>query len=57
VQSGYIPALEYMRRVGIKRWKFDQLIAGNKIQAIKKMRKIYVPVEEVERYFKDPDIR
>jgi hypothetical protein len=57
INSGYIPALEYMRAVGIKRWKFDQLIAGNKIRAIKKKRKIYVPVGEVERYFKDPLIR
>jgi len=57
ISSGYIPALEYMRVVGIKRWKFDQLIAENKIRAVKKKRKIYVPVGEVERYFKDPDIR
>src|ERR1700722_11146754 len=57
IQSGYLPALDYMRTVGIKRWKFDQLIAGNKIRAVKKKRKIYVPVGEVERYFKDPSIQ
>lgn len=57
ITSGYIPAMEYMRAVGIKRWKFDRLIADNKIRAVKKKRKIYVPVGEVERYFKDPNIR
>jgi hypothetical protein len=53
----FISALEYMKAVGIKRWKFDQLIAGNKIKTIKKKRKIYVPVEEVKRYFMDPEVR
>lgn len=52
----YIPALDFMKAVGIKRWKFDQLIAGNKIKTIKKKRKIYVPIGEVKRYFVDPDI-
>jgi hypothetical protein len=57
VVRGYISALEYMKAVGIKRWKFDQLIAENKIKTIKKKRKIYVPVGEVERYFRDPDVQ
>jgi hypothetical protein len=57
ITSGYIPALEYMRAVGIKRWKFDQLIAENKIRTLKKKRKIYVPLGEVERYFNDPSIQ
>lgn len=57
VSSGYISALDYMKAVGIKRWKFDQLISENKIRTIKKKRKIYVPVGEVDRFFKDPGIR
>lgn len=55
--SGFLTALEFMNAVKIKRWKFDQLISGNKIKAIKKKRKIYVPISEVERYFTDPKIQ
>jgi hypothetical protein len=55
--SGFLTALEFMNAVKIKRWKFDQLIGGNKIKAIKKKRRIYVPVSEVERYFTDPKIQ
>jgi hypothetical protein len=55
--SGFLTALEFMSAVKIKRWKFDQLISANKIKAVKKKRKIYVPVSEVERYFTDPKIQ
>ena len=57
IKPGYLPALEYMRVIGIKRWKFNQLISENKIKAIKKKRKIYVPVSEIERYYKDPNVQ
>jgi hypothetical protein len=57
IDSGYMSALEYMKAVGIKRWKFNDLIATCKIRTIKKKRKIYVPVGEVERYFRDPEIQ
>lgn len=57
ISPEYIPALEFMRAVGIKRWKFDQLIAGNLIKTIKKKRKIYVAVREIQRYFTDPSIQ
>jgi hypothetical protein len=53
----HITAREFMDAVRIKRTKFDQLVQGNKIKVIKKRRKIYVPVEEIERYFKDWDIQ
>jgi len=53
----FIPALEFMRAVGIKRWKFDQLVAANMIKTIKKKRKIYVALREVQRYFMDPSIQ
>jgi hypothetical protein len=60
-QSGvtveYIPAAEFMKAIGIKRWKFDQLIAGNMIKTVKKKRKIYVAASEVKRYFVDPNIQ
>ncbi len=55
--SGYLTALEFMHAVKIKRWKFNQLINENKLKAIKKKRKVYVPVSEVERYFSDQSIR
>ncbi len=48
----YITAMEFMQAVQIGRTKFDQLVAQNRVQTIKKDRKIYVPIGEVERYFK-----
>jgi hypothetical protein len=53
---GYLTAIEFMNAVHIRRSKFDQLVAGNKIKTIKKKRKIYVPASEVERYFSDSSI-
>lgn len=50
----YITAKEFMDAVRIKRTKFDQLVAENKIHIIKKGRKIYLLLEEVKRYFEDP---
>ena len=51
-----ITAKEFMAAVRIGRTKFDQLVLTSKIQIIKKRRKIYVPLSEVERYFADPTI-
>ena len=51
--SGYITAKEFMEAVNIRRTKFDQLVQANKIKVIKKLRKIYVPVTEIDRYFRD----
>ena len=53
----HITAKEFMVAVKICRSKFDQLVAGRKIRTIKKKRKIYVPVEEVSRYFTDSSIQ
>lgn len=47
----FITAKEFMSIIRIGRTKFDQLVAQNKVKTIKKDRKIYVPVGEVERYF------
>ena len=52
-----ITAKEFMHAVSIKRTKFDQLVQSNKIRIIKKKRKIYVPVGEVDRYFNDRSIQ
>jgi hypothetical protein len=49
----YITAMEFMQAVRIGRTKFDQLVAANKVKTIKKDRKIYLPVGEVERYFRN----
>lgn len=55
-KESFITAKEFMAVVRIGRTKFDQLVAARKIQTIKKLRKIYVPVTEVNRYFTDPNI-
>lgn len=52
-----ITAKEFMAAVRIGRTKFDQLVSTSKIRIIKKRRKIYVPVSEVDRYFTDPGIQ
>lgn len=49
--TNYITAKEFMDTLRIKRTKFDQLVQTNKIRIIKKERKIYVSVKEVDRYF------
>lgn len=53
----YISAIKFMKAVDIKRTKFDELVHTNKIKTIKKRRKIYVPITEIDRYFLDPSIR
>jgi len=52
-----ITALEFMKAVRIKRTKFDQLVNESRIKVIKKKRKIYVPVSEIDRYFSDSSIQ
>ena len=51
ISAGFITAKEFMSTIRIGRTKFDQLVQANKIRTIKKDRKIYVPIGEVERYF------
>lgn len=53
----HITAKEFMAAVKIGRTKFDKLVNTSKIKVIKKKRKIYVPVSEVNRYFIDPNIK
>lgn len=52
-----VTAKEFMAAVRIGRTKFDQLVQTGKIRIIKKRRKIYVPVGEIERYFNDASIQ
>lgn len=54
--SEYITAKEFMEAVKIRRTKFDRLVQTSRIKTIKKLRKIYVPVAEIDRYFKDSTI-
>lgn len=56
-QIKYISAIKFMNAVGIKRTKFDELVHANKLKTIKKKRKIYLPVTEIDRYFTDPNIQ
>jgi len=51
LESPYITALEFMKAVRIRRWKFNCLVNSGKIMTMKKKRKIYVPKGEIERYF------
>jgi hypothetical protein len=55
--QNHITAKEFMAAVRICRSKFDQLVLTNQIKTVKKSRKIYVPVTEIERYFSDSSIR
>ncbi|MCS3801004.1 hypothetical protein [Niastella sp. OAS944] len=57
IPENYVTAIEFMDAVRIRRSKFDELVGASKIKTIKKKRKIYVPVSEIERYFKDPSIQ
>ena len=57
ISVDHLPAKKFMMTVNIGRTKFDQLRATNKIKTIKKKRKIYVPIGEVNRYFNDPTIQ
>ncbi len=56
-QKPYITAIEFMKAVSIKRTKLDDLIARGKIRIVKKKRRIYVPIEEVDRFFKDSTVQ
>lgn len=47
----WIPADEFMKIINIRRSKFDEI--KSKLKTIKKKRKIYVAVEEIDRYFDD----
>lgn len=51
LDSPYVTALEFMKAVRIRRWKFNCLVKSEKIMTVKKKRKIYVPKGEIERYF------
>ena len=53
----YLTAREFMDAVHIKRRKFNDLMKTNKIKTIRKARKIYVPIGEVERFFMDSSVR
>ena len=51
LDSPYVTALEFMKAVRIRRWKFNCLVKSGKIMTMKKKRKIYVQKGEIERYF------
>ena len=53
----FMTAIEFMAAVRIRRTKFYELVKLGRIKAIKKSRKIYVPVEQVDRYFSDSSVR
>jgi hypothetical protein len=56
LDSPYITALEFMKAVRIRRWKFNCLVKSGKIATVKKKRKIYLLKAEIERYFSDESV-
>lgn len=42
---------EVMKILKIGRWKFDQLIADNELEYVRKKRKIYVLKSSISKYF------
>ena len=52
----YIPSTDFMKAINIKRSKFFELVRTNKIRVIRKKRKLYVPVTEIDRYFNNSSI-
>lgn len=56
-EPAYIPAITFMKAVNVRRTKFYELISANKIQTLKKGRRIYVLASEVARYFADSSIK
>ena len=57
IASNHLTAIEFMSAIKIRRTKFDELVKDDKIQIIKKGRRIYVPRSEVARYFEDTSSR
>ncbi len=53
LNSPYVTAIEFMQAVRIRRWKFNCLVNSRKILTLKKKRKIYVHVDQIEKYFKE----
>ena len=51
--SQFITANQFMAAVSIRRTTFDRLCRENKIRTVKKARKIYVPITEIDRFFSD----
>jgi hypothetical protein len=51
LDSPYVTALEFMKAVRIRRWKFNCLVKSEKLMTVKKKRKIYVPKGEIEKCF------
>jgi helix-turn-helix protein len=42
---------EVMKILKIGRWKFDQLIADNELEYVRKKRKIYISPKAITQYF------
>ena len=53
IRSEYLTSQEFMEATKIKRSKFEHLVKTNQIKSIKKIRKLYIPASEIDRYFGD----
>lgn len=47
----YLTAKEFMAALKIGRSKFDELIATNSIEYIRKGRKLYIHTNQIQKYF------
>lgn len=50
-EDEFLTVKEFLAKIKMGRSKFDQLIADNEINYIRKGRKIYIPAQEVKAYF------
>lgn len=47
----YLTPKEFMRQTKLSWWKFNDLRSKNKLKVIQRGRKLYVPANEVTKYF------
>ena len=47
----YVTPIEFMTETKISRWKFDAMRDCGKLKVIQRGRKLYVPREEIQKYF------
>ncbi len=49
----YFTVEEFCEKIKASRWKFEKLRDEHGLKTFKRGRKIYIPVEEVDRYFEN----
>jgi excisionase family DNA binding protein len=49
----YFTVEEFCEKIKASRWKFEKLRSEHGLKTFKRGRKIYIPAEEVDRYFEN----